>query len=556
MLRDLSIKNLAIVEDLRLELAGGFTVVTGETGAGKSILVDALTLAAGGRGSTDMLRHEADRLVVSARFDGIETLLRSLDDAGIVADGGEIVIRREIGADGRGRAFINDEAVAARTVARVGERVVAIHGQGGERQLLDPETAIDLVDAFGGLTADADAVAGHAREFRRTEERKEQLAASRRDRDRRLDLLRFEIAEIDAAGLSGIDEEAMTSERNLLAHADKVRQLGENAAGALSEEEGSAADRLGEASRAIAELARIDGSFGDAEAEIGELKARASDLAGIVIRRASGIESDPERLAELEDRLVKLGRLKKKYGATAAEILAYRDRAVADRDTLENLDDALGDLENRCSSLLIAYDRAAKTLSEKRREAAEKFGAAVRRELSELAMEKARFRVELTAEEERVSPRGRERGEILFSGNPGEPERGLSKVASGGELSRVQLAIESVMLSRRRARSGGRTLVFDEVDAGIGGRIAEVVGRKLASLARLDQVLCVTHVPQIAARADRHLRAVKRVSGGRTRAAVEDLSGEERVEEIARMLAGESVTPTARAHAKALLSAR
>ena len=556
MLRDLSIKNLAIVEDLRLELAGGFTAVTGETGAGKSILVDALTLAAGGRGSADMLRHETDRLVVSARFDGVEALLRSLEDAGIAADGGEIVIRREIGADGRGRAFINDEAVAARTVARVGERLVAIHGQGGERQLLDPETAIDLVDAFGGLTADADAVADHAREFRRAREMQEELAASRRDRDRRLELLRFEIAEIDAAGLAGIDEETMATERNLLGHADKVRQLGESAAGALSEEEGSAADRLGEASRAIAELARIDGSFGDAEAEIAELKARAADLAGTVMRRASGIESDPERLAELEERLAKLARLKKKYGATAAEILAYRERAAADRDTLENLDDALGDLEKRSSTLLTEYDRAAKTLSEKRRESAERFGAAVRRELTELAMEKARFRVELTGEEERVSPRGRERGEILFSGNPGEPERGLSKVASGGELSRVQLAIESVMLSRRRARSGGRTLVFDEVDAGIGGRIAEVVGRKLASLARSDQVLCVTHVPQIAARADRHLRAVKRVAGGRTRAAVEELSGAERVEEIARMLAGESVTPTARAHAKALLSAR
>ena len=556
MLRDLSIKNLAIVEDLRLELARGFTAVTGETGAGKSILVDALTLAAGGRASADMLRHEADRLVVSARFDGVESVLRELADTGISADGGEIVIRREIGADGRGRAFINDEAVAARTVARVGERLVAIHGQGGERQLLESETAIGLVDAFGDLVAGADEVAGLAREFREAESRKEELAASRRDRDRRLDLLRFEVAEIDAADLEELDEDALASERNLLAHADKVRLLGETAASALSEDEGSAADRLGEAFRAIAELARIDSSFGDAESEIAELKARTADLAGTVARTASAVEADPERLGELEDRLAKLGRLKKKYGATVAEIRDYRDRAAADRDTLENLDDALGDLEKRCSAILAAYDRAARALSERRREAAERFGAAVRKELAELAMEKAKFRVDLSAEEERVSPRGRERAEILFSGNPGEPERALAKIASGGELSRVQLAIESVMLSRRGARRGGRTLVFDEVDAGIGGRIAEVIGRKLASLARNDQVLCVTHVPQIAARADRHLRAVKRVSGGRTRAGVEELSGDARIEEIARMLAGESVTPTARAHAKALLAAR
>jgi DNA repair protein RecN (Recombination protein N) len=556
MLRDLSIKNLAIVEDLSLELGGGFTAVTGETGAGKSILVDALTLVAGGRASADMLRHEADRLVVSARFDGVAGLLSLLADAGISPDGGEIVVRREIGADGRGRAFVNDEAVAARTVARLGERLVAIHGQGGERQLLDPETAIDLVDAFGDLDAAAEKVAGLAREFRDAERRKEELAASRRDRDRRLDLLRFEVAEIDAAALGDLDEEALASERNLLAHADKVRQLGETAAGALSEDEGSAADRLGEASRAIGELARIDGSFAEADGEIAELKARAADLAGAVARRASAVEADPERLGELEDRLARLARLKKKYGASVLEIVDYRDRAAADRETLENLDDALEQLENRSSALLLSYDRAARALSESRREAAGRLGAAVRKELAELAMEKAKFRVDLAEEEERVSPRGRERGEFLFSGNPGEPERPLSKIASGGELSRVQLALESVMLARRGGRRGGRTLVFDEVDAGIGGRIAEVVGRKLASLARNDQVLCVTHVPQIAARADRHLRAVKRVSGGRTRAVVEELEGDARIEEIARMLGGESVTPTARAHAKALLAGR
>ena len=556
MLRDLSIRNLAIVEDLRLELGAGFTAVTGETGAGKSILVDAVTLAAGGRASADMLRHDSDRLVVSARFDGVGEILRALADTGISCDGGEIVVRREVGADGRGRAFINDEAVAARTVARLGERLVAIHGQGGERQLLDPETAVDVVDAFGDLEAAAEKVAALAREFREAERRKEELAASRRDRDRRLDLLRFEVAEIDAASVGEIDEDALASERNLLAHADKVRQLGETASAALSEDEGSAADRLGEASRAIGELARIDGSFAEADAEIAELKARAADLAGAVARRAAAVEADPERLGELEDRLARLARLKKKYGASVPEIVDYRNRAAADRETLENLDDALEELENRSSALLLSYDRGARTLSESRREAAGRLGAAVRKELAELAMEKARFRVDLVEEEERVSPRGRERGEFLFSGNPGEPERPLSKIASGGELSRVQLALESVMLSRRGGRRGGRTLVFDEVDAGIGGRIAEVVGRKLASLARNDQVLCVTHVPQIAARADRHLRAVKRVSGGRTRAVVEELEGDARIEEIARMLGGESVTPTARAHAKALLAGR
>jgi len=254
----------------------------------------------------------------------------------------------------------------------------------------------------------------------------------------------------------------------------------------------------------------------------------------------------------------KLGRLKKKYGATAADVLAWREKAAAERATLENLDDSLDELAKKGAAALAAYDEAARALTAGRREAARKLSGAVQKSLAELAMEKAKFRVELSDEPSPVSARGRERAEILFSGNPGEPERPLSKIASGGELSRVQLAIESVLLAGRRgrARPRGRTLVFDEVDAGIGGRIAEVVARKLASLSENDQVLCVTHVPQIAARAGRHLRAVKNVVGGRTRAAVEELSGEERVEEIARMLAGATVTPTARAHARALLAAR
>ena len=556
MLRDLSIRNLAIVEDVSLELGEGFTAITGETGAGKSILVDALMLVSGGRASADLLRHDADRLTVSARFDGVDGLLRPLADAGIAAADGEIVVRREIGADGKGRAFVNDEAVAAKTVAAIGERLVAIHGQGGERRLLESETAVGLVDDFGVLAEKADAVARLARELRDNESRREELALSRRERDRRLDLLGFEIGEIDGAKLDGLDEEALTSERNLLLHADRVRQLGEAAGAALSEDEGSALDRIGEAHRAAAELARIDGSFSEIEAEIAEIKARASDAAAQVARAASRAEADPERLADAEDRLAKLGRLKRKYGATVGEILAWREKASAERETLEHLDDSLEEREKRGTALLASYDEAARALSAGRREAARKFSAAVQKHLAELAMEKAKFRVELSEAEERVSPRGRERGEILFSGNPGEPERPLSKIASGGELSRVQLAIESVLLAGRRGRAAGRTLVFDEVDAGIGGRIAEVVARKLVSLAETDQVLCVTHVPQIAARAGRHLRAVKRVAGGRTRAAVEELTGDERVEEIARMLAGATVTPTARAHARALLAAR
>jgi DNA repair protein RecN (Recombination protein N) len=551
MLRDLSIRNLAIVEDLRLELARGFTAVTGETGAGKSILVDALMLAAGGRASADMLRHEADRLVVSARFDGVEGILRGRRGRNHLGRR-EIVIRREIG-DGRGRAFINDEAVAARTcgwasassrsTAREGAAAAGVGDRGGAGRRVRRR-----------LVADAEKVAGLAREFREAERRKEELASSRRDRDRRLDLLRFEVAEIDAAALGDVDEDALASERNLLAHADKVRHLGESAASALSEDEGSAADRLGEASRAIAELARIDGSFAEAESEIAELKARAADLAGTVARRASAVEADPERLGELEDRLVKFARLKKKYGATVAEITAYRDRAAADRDAPGASTTPWETSRSAAPRSLVSYDRAARGALR----AAPRGGGAVRRrrpkELAELAME--RRNSGLTSPRKRNASRRADgaRGDPLRE--PGRPARSL-KIASGGELSRVQLAIESVMPRVGAPRRGGRTLVFGRggcrnrrEDRRGGGPQARVASREAT------RVLCVTHVPQIAARADRHLRAVSASpEAGRARESRNSRAceGSRRSRECSP---GESVTPTARAHAKALLAAR
>ncbi len=550
MLRDLSIRNFAIVENLTLALGEGFTAITGETGAGKSILVDALTLLSGGRASAEMLRHDSEKMSVAARFEVSGEVRAILEEAGVPAEG-DLLVRREMGADGKGRAFVNDEPATAKTVSRIGEALLAIHGQGGERRLLDPDAALDLLDDSPDLGVLAAGVKRLAAEVSAAEARRNELEASRRDRDRLLDRYRYEIREIEEARLEGTDEAALSSERNRLLHADRIRQLGESAVAELSEDEGSAADRLGAAHRALSDLARIDGGFSEAERECGELKSRIADLAAVARDAAASIESDPDRLAELEDRLAKLGRLKQKYGTNVAEILAYRDRAAGEEETLSNLDDSLDRLAKECERARQEYFGAAHDLSGKRRDAARELSAGVRRELSDLAMEKAKFRIELSERPEPVTPRGLDRAEILFTANPGEPERPLSKVASGGELSRVQLAIESACL--RRSKAASRTLIFDEVDAGIGGRVAEVVGRKLKALAARDQVLCVTHVPQIAALADRHLRAVKTVARGRTRASVEELEGEERNEEIARMLAGEMVTATARDHARELL---
>jgi DNA repair protein RecN (Recombination protein N) len=554
VLRELAIRDFAIVEDVQLALEEGFTAVTGETGAGKSILVDALSLLSGGRASAEMLRHQAERLRVSARFETGGGIRSELERLGLVDDG-ELVVRREFSADGRGRVSVNDEPATARTASFLGDLLLTIHGQGDERHLTDAEAAIRILDDFAGLEAFAARVAEAARALSELESRARELDESRRDRERRLEALQYEIREIDAARLDGVDEEALAGERNRLLHADRIRQLGSTALSALSEDEGSAADRLGEAHRALADLARIDPALAEAEREAADLKARVSDLAGAVRPAATEAEADPGRLTKLESRLEKLSRLKKKYGTTVGEILDWRERAARQAGELAGLDDALARAERERDLALAAYDTAAGELSKRRRTAAARFSALVQKELGDLAMEKAKFRLELSERPERRGPLGNERGTMLFAPNPGEPEKPLARIASGGELSRVQLAIESARLAGKASRPA-RTLVFDEVDAGIGGRVAEVVGRKLKSLSARDQVLCVTHVPQIAARADRHFRAVKSVSGGRTRAHVEELEGAARVEEIARMLAGETVTDTARRHARALLESR
>jgi DNA repair protein RecN (Recombination protein N) len=551
MLRRLTIRNLAIVEDLALELAEGLTVITGETGAGKSILVDALTLVAGGRGSSDLVREGADRLVVSGEFDADTALRAVLTAAGLPA-GDAVLLRRELSGDGRGRAFVEDEPASVRTLGRLGERLVAIYGQNSELELADPGAPLDLLDAFAKAEGEREAVAATAAHWAEARAALEALEASERDRAARLELLAFQIKEIESVAPSEKEEQDLSSERSRLAHADRVRLAGEAALSALSEGEASAADRLAEAATACAELAAIDARESANLEEAEDLKRRIADLAAAARDAAEGIEADPDRLTAIETRLEKIARVKKKYGPDVAGVLALLERAKAERSELDDKDGAIDRRKKAESAARLAYRKAAGELGGKRRAAAGRFSVAVEKELKELAMEKARLRLALeTLPEEAPRATGQETAAFLFAPNPGEAEKSVEKIASGGELSRLQLAIRSVAATRNRK---GRTLVFDEVDAGIGGRVAEVVGRKLRELAARDQVLCVTHVPQIAALADRHFLAEKREVKGRTVASVRALEGRERVEEIARMLAGEKVPATALKHAQTLLA--
>jgi len=552
VLRRLRIKNLAIVEDVEIELGEGLTVLTGETGAGKSILVDALALLAGGRGSSELIREGAERLTVAGEFDADSGVRSLLAQAGL-PEADPVLIRRELAPDGRGRAFVDDEPAAVRTLARLGESLLAIHGQNAELELAAAGAPLELLDAFAKTQPERDAVSAAAAAWGEARARLEALEASRRERGARLEMLEFQIREIAAVSPTEADDADLPAERDRLLHADKIRQSGEAALRALSEDEGSAADRLGEAARAFAMLAEIDPRDAPHRDEAEELKRRVADLAAAARDAAAAIEADPERLTALETRLEQVARLKRKYGGTVAEILRRAADLRAEAADLADIDDALDRKRREEAAARKAFAEAAAVLSASRRESAPRFSSAVEKELRGLALEKARLRIALDPLEP-DAPRagGLETATFWFAPNPGEPEKPLERIASGGELSRVQLAIRTVAAGRSRR---GRTLIFDEVDAGIGGRVAEVVGKKLRALAQSDQVLCVTHVPQIAALADRHFLAEKRAVRGRTIASVRLLEGKERIAEIARMLAGETVPETALRHARTLLEA-
>jgi DNA repair protein RecN (Recombination protein N) len=513
--------------------------------------VDALALLAGGRGSADLVRQGAERLVVAGEFECDRTAREILEDAGLPS-AEVLLVRREFSPDGRGRAFVEDEPASVRTLARLGDRLVSIQGQNSERELVDADAPLDLLDAFAGASAEREEVAEAARAWSSAREALEKLEASRRDRSAQLETIEFQIRDIEAAAPDEKEAEELSYERERLLHADRIRLAGETALAALSEGEASAADRLGEAARAFADLAAIDPREGSRLEEIEEVKRRVSDLAAAARDAAAGIEADPDRLTAVESRLEKLSRVQRKYGPTLADVRALLEKLTAERDDLANIEDALDRRQCEESGARDAYGKAALALSAKRRGAAPRFSAAVEKELGGLALEKARFRVEVTPVDGEAPRRsGLERASLIFQPNPGEPERPLDRIASGGELSRLQLAVQSVAAARGGRR---RTLVFDEVDAGIGGRTAESVGKKLRALAQRGQVLCVTHVPQIAALADRHFCAEKKELKGRTIAAVRLLEGRERVDEIARMLAGEKVPETALRHARELLA--
>ena len=563
MLRELYIRNLAVIEEVTVPFAPGLNVLTGETGAGKSILVDAILLVVGARAQPDLIRSGQESAVVQALFD-VEAsgpVAAALDEAGHRAGDEQLIVKREISRSGRHRVFVNDAPATVGLLERLGEMLVELHGQHEHQRLLEPARQLALLDRFGECEARRQRVASLVRDWEDARGRRERLEGEMREGARQEDLYRFQLSEIDAVQPMDGEEDDLRTERNRLQHAERiVAGLAEGMA-LLQEDDHSAASRVGRAASVLRGLAKFDP---DAQAPIEALEsaeAHIEDAVGRIRALRDRAVFDPERLEEIDARLDAIGRLKRKYGPDAAAIAAYRQEIAAALDRIERHDALAAELAQEVEGAAAAAAREAGLLTEARTKAAERMERLVQKEVRGLGMEQSRVRVALRRDVARpeqlscgagpwrIGPRGAETAELLLSANPGEDPRPLAKVVSGGELSRTMLAIKTILA----AADDVPILVFDEVDAGIGGRVADVVGQKLRQTAAGRQVLCVTHLASIAAHAAHHLRVDKRVTRGATRTSVDALDDAGRVEEIARMLGGERVTDASRRHARELL---
>jgi DNA repair protein RecN (Recombination protein N) len=540
MLRFLRIRHLAVIDQLELEFDPGLTVLTGETGAGKSILVGAVGLLVGGRASADLVRTGEDTATIEAIFETTE--------------GTELVVRREISAQGRSRAMVDGTLVTSAALRETCGSLVDLHGQHEHQLLLDPLAHLDLLDEFIGATALRTSTAEAFAEWQRVRAERDRLRSGEREKAARAEFLRFQLQEIDrVAPRSGEDEE-LTATRNVLANADKLQRLCADAYTALYDGDDAALPMLGTVWRKVGDLAALDPSFAPYLESRESIKPQLEDLAFFLRSYGAGIDASPARLQEIEDRLAILERLKKKHGPTLDEVLAATERLRSDLYDIEHATERAAELDAVVDGARERYRDAATRLSAARHKGGPTFSRKLETGLADLAMTRTRCEVRLSdpADEARWSERGLETGEFFISPNPGEDLRPLARIASGGELSRIMLALRTLA----QTDAPGKTLIFDEVDAGIGGAVADVVGRRLQSLGQRFQVLCITHLPQIAACGAAHYRIAKTVRGERTVTSVERLAGRQREEELARMIGGAEISATVVASAREMLNRR
>ena len=535
MIRYLAIRNLAVIESVAVDFEQSFNILTGETGAGKSILVEAVGLLLGGRATQDLIRTGEDVATVEAVFE--------------TEDGTELIVRREITSQGRSRAFIDGALATAAALKDLSNRLVELHGQHEHQQLLDPSQHLALLDARAGLDAARADVAAAFAKVRGLREQLDRLRMDDRERAARLDLVEFQLGELQKANLQAGEDETLAAERQLLRSADTIQRLCGESYAELYDTEDAALVVLGRVWKRVGELAAIDPRFAPYLDARDGIKAQLEDLAFTLRDFTDSIDASPARLQLVEDRLSLIERLKRKHGGTLEQAIAHRDRLTAEHKALTGGQSTVADIEQQLGDAGRTFLAAARKLSASRRDAAPQFAKDIETELADLAMERTKFEVRLTTSESegQWTEAGIDSGELFLSPNVGEDLRPLAKIVSGGELSRVMLALKTLAAADAGA---AKTLIFDEVDAGIGGRVATVVGQKLASLGERFQVLCITHLPQIAACGRSHFLIEKKISGRRTVTSVNRLTHEDRVEEIARMMGG------AAAGEKALESAR
>ena len=562
MLIELTVENYAVIDHVTVEFGPGLNLLTGETGAGKSILIDALALLMGDKASPEVVRHGAEKAVLSCVIHPESAQIdRILDANGLESASGELILKREIGA--KSRVWVNNQPATVAVLKQLAPELVTIHAQNETVLAFDPPARLKLLDSYAGISLES--VAKKYAEWRELRSRIEELERSEQDRLRLVDLWSFQKKEIDAAKLELGEDLRLETERRVLQNAEKLYSAAMGAYDLLYESASSALATLRSAAHKLEELARFDAQFSELVKVLESASADIEDVSATTRDYADGIDASPERLAELEDHLETIDRLKRKYGNSVEEILAFGEDLTQKLDEIENRDEILRGLRKQLAAKAQDYLAEAQAISRTRAAAARKLEKLAEAEINELAM-KARFGVEVTTSEDDAnwSPSGLDSVAYLIATNPGEPLNPIEKIASGGELSRVMLALKaSVETGHGRTNGNGkpkrrvaeRTLVFDEIDTGIGGRAAEAVGKKLKALGAHNQVICVTHLPQIASFADHHLLIDKRETGGRTHTTIRQLDPKERKEEIARMLSGAKLTDASLKHAEQMLKA-
>ncbi|MBI2821065.1 MAG: DNA repair protein RecN [Acidobacteria bacterium] len=547
MLKSLRIQNLALIDDLILEFGSGLNLLTGETGSGKSIIVDSLALILGKRAGSEMIRGGAEVARVEAVVDVGGEVARRLQEAGIEAGDGSVIFRRELSRASKGRAWLNESPVTFGFLQELAPLLADIHGQQDQQLLQRPGLQLELLDAFAGSAADVGAAQVAYGRLSGLRERLRAADMAESERQKRVELLQFQIREIGEARLQPGEEEELLRERNLLLHGEELLRLSQEIYEWIYNRDDSALSLLARASRNLQRLVSIDPGLRALEPSAQNARFALEEFGCQMRDYAEAIDFDPSRLQQLELRLDRIDRFKKKYAPSIAQILELLQRLTAEHAELVGWEENRQRLAGECSAAEQEYRETACRLSQKRKAAAQAMQRAMEAELRSLAMEKSRFVVAIRPGEE--SARGSDSVEFLVSPNVGEEPRPLAKIASGGELSRLMLALKTSLHV-----GGGELMVFDEIDSGIGGRVAETVGLKLKRLASRQQVFCVTHLPQIAAFADIHYRVGKQVRGGRTVVAVERLDDQGKLEEVARMLAGSRIGKSALEHARSLIA--